>query len=811
MEFEKLGAFYLGRPYDLSKKEPLEGLLLYDSKDLTTHAVCVGMTGSGKTGLCVNILEEAVMDNIPSIVIDPKGDLTNLLLQFSNLQAEDFIPWVNESDAQKKNLSIEEYAKQQAEMWKNGLALWGQDGNRIEKLKQNADYAIYTPGSQAGIPVSILKSFEAPNKVIIDDDELLRERINTTVTSLLGLIGIQADPIQSKEHILLSSILWNSWKENKNLDIASLITYIQTPEFTKVGVMDLDVFYPAQERITLSMKLNNLLAAPGFSTWLEGEALDIDKLLFTEKGKPRVSIFSIAHLNDSERMFFVSLLLNQIIGWMRMQSGTTSLRAIVYMDEIYGFFPPVANPPSKTPMLTLLKQARAYGVGMVLVTQNPVDLDYKGLANTGTWLIGRLQTDRDKARVLDGLEGAAVTSGSNFNRSKMEQLLAGLSNCVFLMHNIHEEEPVVFETRWAMSYLRGPLTRQQIKVLMDPYKASMPVSKTTNTTGMSTMTAAIGKQASQKPVLKNELPQWYIPLRSQPVAGQTLAYQPTVLIHGQIVFSEPKANIEQNKPISYLIPVKNDPLPIKWDNAMQSAVAIEDLEKAPADQAIFGELPSLFSQSGADNDLKKEALQWLYRSQQVTLWKSPSTKVISNPNEEERDFRIRMTQQVREQRDQALEDLRDKYAAKKASLEEKIRKSTQTLEREKEQVKQQGVQTAISVGATILGAILGRKTSGTGTVGRATTTARNASRTMKETQDVNRAKETVEVMTQKLKELEVEMQKDMELISSKMDASTEQLENVSIKPKKTDITVHLAALCWAPYWKSPDGTLNQAF
>ncbi|MCE5223611.1 DUF87 domain-containing protein [bacterium] len=811
MEFEKLGAFYLGRPYDLSKKEPLEGLLLYDSKDLTTHAVCVGMTGSGKTGLCVNILEEAVMDNIPSIVIDPKGDLTNLLLQFPNLQAEDFIPWVNESDAQKKNLSIEEFAKQQAEMWKNGLALWGQDGSRIEKLKQNADYAIYTPGSQAGIPVSILKSFEAPNKEIIDDDELLRERINTTVTSLLGLIGIQADPIQSKEHILLSSILLNSWKENKNLDIASLITHIQTPGFTKVGVMDLDVFYPAQERIALSMKLNNLLAAPGFSTWLEGEALDIDKLLFTEKGMPRVSIFSIAHLNDSERMFFVSLLLNQIIGWMRMQSGTTSLRAIVYMDEIYGFFPPVANPPSKTPMLTLLKQARAYGVGMVLVTQNPVDLDYKGLANTGTWLIGRLQTDRDKVRVLDGLEGAAATSGSNFNRSKMEQLLAGLSNRVFLMHNVHEEEPVVFETRWAMSYLRGPLTRQQIKVLMGPYKAAMPVSKTTHTTGMSTKAAAIGKQAAQKPVLKNELPQWYIPLRSQPVAGQTLAYQPTVLIHGQIVFSEPKANIEQNKPISYLIPVKNDPLPIKWDNAMQSAVAIEDLEKAPADQATFGELPSLFSQSGADNDLKKEALQWLYRSQQITLWKSPSTKVISNPNEEERDFRIRMTQQVREQRDQALEDLRNKYATKKASLEEKIRKSTQTLEREKEQVKQQGVQTAISVGATILGAILGRKTSGTGTVGRATTTARNASRTMKETQDVNRAKETVEVMMQKLKELEEEMQKDMELISSKMDASTEQLENVSIKPKKTDITVHLAALCWAPYWKSPDGNLSQAF
>jgi len=807
MDFEKLGAFYLGRPYDLAKKEPKEGILLYDSKDLTTHAVCVGMTGSGKTGLCINVLEEAVMDNIPSIVIDPKGDLANLLLTFPELSTESFLPWVNEEDARKKNLSLEDFAKQQADSWKNGLASWGQDGSRIGKLKQNADFAIFTPGSQSGIPVSILKSFEAPNKEIIEDDELLRERVNTTVTSLLGLIGIQADPIQSKEHILLSSILLNSWKANKNLDIAAIINQIQTPGFTKVGVMDLDVFYPSQERTALSMKLNNLLAAPGFSTWLEGQPLDIDSLLFTAEGKPRVSIFSIAHLNDSERMFFVSLLLNQIIGWMRTQSGTNSLRAIVYMDEIFGYFPPVANPPSKLPMLTLLKQGRSFGVGMVLVTQNPVDLDYKGLSNAGTWLIGRLQTDRDKMRVLDGLEGAATTSGSAFNRQKMEQLLAGLSNRIFLMHNVHEDEPVVFETRWAMSYLRGPLTRQQIKTLMDPYKATMPTPIATATASISSESS---KQTTQKPVLKNELPQWYIPIRTQPIAGQALVYQPTVYIHGKIYFSDSKVNIDQTKDIAFLAPVKNDPLPIKWDQSLTSNVALEDLEKTPADQASFSELPSLFNQTNVEDDLKKEAIQWLYRSQQITLWKSPSAKTISNPDEAERDFRIRITQQVREERDRALDDLRDKYASKKSALEEKIRKSEQTLEREKEQVKQRGVQTAISVGATVLGAILGKKI-GTGSIGRATTTARDASRTMKETQDVNRAKETLEVMQQKLKDLETDINRDIEAMTAKMDAMTEQLENVSVKPKKTDITVSLAVLCWAPYWKNQDGVITQAF
>jgi len=811
MEFEKLGEFYLGRPYDLSKKEPKEGILLYDSKDLTTHAVCVGMTGSGKTGLCVDILEEAVMDNVPSIVIDPKGDMTNLLLTFPALQPNDFVPWVNEADALKKNLTVEDFAKQQADLWKNGLASWGQDGNRIAKLKQNAVFTVYTPGSQAGIPISIMRSFETPNKEIIQDEELLQERVNTTVTSLLSLIGIQADPIQSKEHILLSSILLQNWKGNKNLNIASLITLIQTPGFSKVGVLDLEVFYPSQDRITLAMKLNNLLAAPGFGTWMEGEALDVNQMMYTIEGKPKVSIISIAHLSDTERMFFVSLLLNEIVGWMRTQSGTSSLRAIVYMDEIYGFFPPVANPPSKVPMLTLLKQARAFGLGMVLVTQNPVDLDYKGLANTGTWFIGRLQTERDKARVLDGLEGVASSSGSSFNRQAMEQVLAGLSNRIFLMHNVHENEPVVFETRWAMSYLRGPLTRQQIKLLMDPYKASLPKIDTDKTTDMSAMVDLKNVMSAQKPVLKENLPQWYLPLRSQPISNQSLLYQPTVLIHGQVHFTEPKVNMDQDKSISYLIPVKNDPIPVKWESALQNPVPIEDLEKIPADKASFADIPSLFNQSGLESDLKKEAMQWLYRTQQITLWKSPSTRIVSQPDEDERDFRIRLSQQAREQRDQAIEELREKYAAKKESLEEKIRKSMQTLEREKEQVKQQGMQTAISIGATILGAVIGRKAIGTSSIGRATTTARNASRAMKETQDVNRAKETVEVMKQKLTELEQEIQQDIDSISKKMDATTEQLENVSIKPKKTDITIQLIAICWAPYWKNTDGTMIRAF
>ena len=475
-DFEKLGLFYLGRQYDLDGRRPGPEPILYDSRDLVTHAVAVGMTGSGKTGLCLALIEEAAIDNVPVIAIDPKGDLTNLLLTFPGLTPQEFGPWVNTEEARNRNLSVEAFAAEQAAAWKQGLADWGQDGARIQRLRDSAEFAIYTPGSSAGIPVSILSSFTVPPAAITEDTELLAERIQTTVTNLLTLAGIEGDATRSREHILVSTILGASWKQERDLDLAGLIQQVQAPGFTRVGVLDLETFFPAKDRFTLAMQINNLLAAPGFQAWIEGEALDIGRMLYTASGKPRVAVFTIAHLGDAERMFFVSLLLNQVLGWVRAQPGTTSLRAVLYMDEIFGYFPPVANPPSKAPLLTLLKQARAFGLGIVLATQNLVDLDYKGLANTGTWFLGRLQTERDKARVLEGLEGAAAGAPQRFDRGRMEQILAGLGNRVFLLNNVHEDAPVVFETRWALSYLRGPLTRSQIKTLMDPRRRDQPAS-----------------------------------------------------------------------------------------------------------------------------------------------------------------------------------------------------------------------------------------------------------------------------------------------------------------------------------------------
>src|SRR5690349_5055147 len=561
-QFEKLGVFYLG------KSKGNDDLLLYDSKDLVTHAVCVGMTGSGKTGLCINLLEEAAIDNIPAIIIDPKGDLCNLLLTFPNLKPEDFAPWVEEGVD----------AAQQAQLWKEGLAKWGEDGDRIKRLRDAADFRIYTPGSNAGLPVSILKSFVAPPETIRQDNEALAERINTTVTSLLALIGIDADPVRSREHILLSNILNHEWSAAKDLDIANLIQKVQTPPITKVGVMELDSYFPADARFELAMSLNHLLASPSFASWMEGESLDVAKFLHTESGKPRLSIFSIAHLSDAERMFFVSLLLNQVLGWMRTQSGTSSLRAILYMDEIFGYFPPVANPPSKLPLLTLLKQGRAFGLGVVLATQNPVDLDYKGLANTGTWFIGRLQTERDKARVLEGLEGIAAGTGQKFDKQAMEQLLAGLDKRIFLLNNVHDDAPELFETRWALSYLRGPLTRAQIKLLMDPLKqtaASSPVATVAPAAAPAPVASAPAK--NEPSLLPPDITQYYIPVRGSGDANATLTYHPTLLGAAEVRYSDSKS-VDMTQQVTLLCPFNDGPVGLDWSSAVALDLPIEVLE-----------------------------------------------------------------------------------------------------------------------------------------------------------------------------------------------------------------------------------------
>ncbi len=796
-DFEKLGAFYVGKRINDDTGKTGDELVLYDSKDLTTHAVIIGMTGSGKTGLGIGILEEAALDHIPVIAIDPKGDLGNLMLTFPKLAAADFRPWVNERQASDEGQSPDEFAAAQAALWKKGLAGWGQDGKRIAKLKASSDVNIYTPGSQAGRPVSILKSFSAPPAALIADGDLYRERVQATATGILSLIGINADPITSREHILIALILDHYWQQHRDLDIAALIGAIQAPPINKVGVLDLESFYASKDRFELAMRLNNLLAAPGFEAWMEGEPLSAHSLLYTEDGKPRTSIMSIAHLDEPGRMFFVTMLLNELIAWMRAQPGTSSLRAILYMDEIFGYMPPTANPPSKRLFLTLLKQARAYGVGLVLATQNPVDLDYKGLSNTGTWFIGRLQTERDKMRVMEGLEGAS--QGGEFDRQKMERTLAGLGKRKFLLHNVHEDEDVVFGTRWVMSYLAGPLTRDQIKKLM---QGRIPATIAA-TPSKRAATAASGSDA---PVLTPKIKQFYVPATATGVV-----YYPRLLGTAEIAYSNARYKVDESRECVHTLELEDGPIAVDWDQCEALSLTADELQTEAQADSRFTDCPQPLGVDSNYSKWEKLYKRWLRQNETISLYREKKFKMTSAANESEGEFRARLQQRASEERDKAVAKLRKRYATKTTTLENRLLRSQQAIERESQQAGKKKLDTALSFGTAILGALLGRKKLSTSTASRVGTAIRSASGVRKEAGDVERAKQTMVKVQADIDALNAELQKEVDELDTGFDALAAPLEEITVRPKTTDVHVSLFGLVWLPYRDNGDGRLQSAW
>ena len=802
-DFEKLGVFYLGREYDLETRSTGDRPLLYDSRDLVTHGVIIGMTGSGKTGLAIDLLEEAAIDGIPAIAIDPKGDLGNLMLTFPGLGADEFRPWIDEGEAARQNVSAEQFAAQQATAWKDGLAKWGQDGARIARLRGAAEVAIYTPGSSAGLPVSVLKSFSAPPREILDDSELLAERINATATGLLTLLGVDADPVKSREHILLSTLFGAAWRAGEALDLAALIQRIQTPPVSRIGVLELESFFPSKDRFELSMRLNGLLAAPGFASWLEGDGLDVDRMLYTAEGRPRIAVISIAHLNDAERMFFVALLLEEVLAWVRRQPGTTSLRALLYMDEVAGYMPPVANPPSKAALLTLLKQGRAFGFGVVLATQNPVDLDYKGLSNAGTWFLGRLQTERDKARVLDGLEGAMAGS-QPFDRAETDRLLSGLGKRVFLLHNVHESAPTLFETRWAMSYLRGPLTRDQIRTLMaarakpasPPPAPALPAAGVRRApAGAAAPVPVADAPAAPRPLLSPDIVQVFVP----PVQGRRVGqYVPRLCGAADVGFENTKVGIRVTRELTVMVPLVDGPLPADWSAAAESDIAFANCGSEPEPGATFAALPTAAAKAKQYATWEKEFARWLAQTQTLEVWREAQTGLTSAPGEGEREFRVRLAMALRERRDAEKARIEQKYAPKRAALVERVRRAEEKKVREEQQASQQKMQTAVSFGATVIGALLGRKKVSIGNLGRATTAARGVGRSMKEDQDVQRAGENLAQLQEQLATLDQEIGSAVATIDAGVDATAVPLETLEIKPKRTQVAVRTVALAWVP-------------
>ncbi len=634
---------------------------------------------------------------------------------------------------------------------------------------------------------------------------------------------------------MLSNLLDHAWRTSKSLEMETLLRQIQTPPFDKVGFVDLETFFPAKQRFELAMKLNNLLSSPAFSGWMTGEPLDISRLLYTAAGKPRLAIISIAHLSDSERMFFVTILLSELLAWVRTQSGTSSLRALFYMDEVFGYFPPSANPPSKVPMLTLLKQARAFGLGIVLATQNPVDLDYKSLSNAGTWFLGRLQTQRDKDRVLDGLEGAAASAGSQFNRKQMAEALSALGNRVFLMNNVHDDHPVVFETRWTLSYLRGPLTRDQVQQLMAPIKAAMPASGArtkTRTAAVKPPAAADAGESSgstmpdaandadaagdapvasndARPVLPPGVPEVFLAAATPLKKGISLEYRPLLLGSAKVHFVQAKSNVDQWCHRTVLAELGDDGSGDVWNDAHLIAGELNEAE--PANGARYAGLPSELSNAKNYSKYATALKSHLYRDDALTLFDCKAGKLTSKPLESEADFRARLSQKAREERDANVEKLRQSYAAKRAALAEQLAKAKQKVADEKSQVTHQVVQTVITIGTAVLTAVLGRKTMTQQNMRTMSTAARTGAKTYEQHGNVDRAELNVEVLEDNLKTMDDELNEKIAALDASVRADSFALDEIKISSRKSDIAVERVALAWAPYHVDSGGRAEAAY
>ncbi len=769
--FEKMGLFYLG------KDGGDDTLTLYKSKHLTTHAAIIGMTGSGKTGLGVGIIEEAAIDNIPSIVIDPKGDMGNLCLDFPNMKPSDFKPYIDPIAAQNKDISIDELAEKTAKMWKKGIESFGQDLNRVKKLA-NVQKTIYTPGSSAGVSVNILGNFDAPSELVLDDSDIFSSLINSTVTSLLSLVDIDSNPISSKEHLLLSNIFSFYWKKSKSLSLEDLIGYIATPPFKKIGVLSLKSFYPQSERMKLAMLLNNVISSVTFASWINGEALDIQKMLYDENGKAKVSIFSIAHLNDNERMFFVTILLNAYINWMRNQRGSAILKSILYMDEIFGFFPPTKNPPSKEPMLLLLKQARAFGTGIVLSTQNPIDIDYKGLSNIGTWFIGKLQTKQDIEKVLDG-----VAAKSDLSKKEIAKKIATLKDRHFFLKNVHAEQTEEFYTRWVLSYLKGPMTKNDIRILMKNRKIELVKEEPASTPNRA-------KKSDKKPILPENIKEYFLDTN----INSTEPFYPYLYADVEVRFFNQKRGIDTAQDICLKLELAEDMSTIDWSESFEDEK--QEFDTKANNSASYASLPSVILSEKSLNPWKKSLSNYIYNTKRVELYSCKELKAESKPGQSKQDFILEIEDILRERKDENIEKLKSKFQTKYNRLEDKIQRLNFKLEKEESDVSSKTTDTIIGIGMTVLGAIFGRKTLSASTISRGASTLRKGKGILKERNDVKNTQALVDDAKADLEELQDELRREIEKIEDRFVIENYEITNIAIKPRRSDISVRDIALLW---------------
>jgi hypothetical protein len=794
--------FYLGRQVDPESQETTDIRFHYDPDDLTTHGFVVGMTGSGKTGLCIGVLEEAALASIPALMIDLKGDITNALLHFPDLAPADFQPWIDPEAARRDGQTPEQAAAKTADLWRNGLADWGLGPENIQALADSAGFSVYTPGSDAGVPVNILASFAAPDVAWEDHQEIMRERIGGIATALLGLVGEQdVDPVRSREHILLSNIFEHAWSRGQDLDLGALIMQVQNPPFDRLGVLDLERFFPEKDRFDLAMLLNNILASPGFQTWLQGDPLNIEKLRFTHDGKPRHNIFYLAHLSEEERMFFVTLLFSAVETWMRSQPGAGTLRMLLYFDEIFGYLPAGSrNPPSKIPMLRMLKQARAFGVGLLLATQNPVDLDYKALSNIGTWFIGRLQTDRDRERLLDGLEGAAP----GLDRRSAEDMITALGKRIFLAHNVHETgPPQLFRTRWVMNYLAGPLSRAQVETLTatgvyEPVETASAAAAAPMAEVQESPPAEVGPElpgSEIRPTVPARAEEYFLPLTQPAPEGQLgVLYRPYLLAQAEVRFVNRKYGLEHGRERASLVFEVDRSGLARWEEFLFEPLDGRSLAGAPAAQARWAALEGPFAESTALTKFKSDFVDWLYRGETLKLRANEKLDVYGAPDEPEEAFRGRCIAAAQSKRDAELEKARDKAEKTMARLRDKLSREERELENDKKVLQSRKLEEYGTHAENIIGLFSKR------TRRRMSSSLSKRRMTQQAIESVEESEAEIASLTKQIEQAEQGKAETLAEIKARWEDVISNTSEIEVHPLKKDIRVIYFGIAWSPYY-----------
>lgn len=780
------GDLYIGRDSENEQH------VTYEADNLTTHGVIVGMTGSGKTGLGIDLIEEALLKQIPCLIIDPKGDMGNLALNFPDLESGDFEPWIDEATAKKQGKTTVELAADTAERWKSGLESNGIGSDRMERLANGSLVTIYTPGSSAGVGLNVLGSMAVPSLDWDTQAEIIRDEIEAIVSSLLVLTDIESDPVSGPEHIFLSNLIEAFWTQGKDLDLETLVGQIPKPPFRKLGVFDVDTFFPEKNRMDLALKLNGLLASPSFAAWMEGEPLDIETMLAGDRAT-KAAVVYLSHLSDSERQFLVTLLLSKMVTWIRMQPGTSELRALIYMDEVFGFAPPTAEPPSKKPILTILKQARAHGVGMVLSTQNPVDLDYKAMSNAGTWMIGRLQTKNDKKRILEGLESA---SGA-VDVDRFDKLISDLDKRQFVLHSTKLAEPVVFGTRWAMSYLAGPLTRDQVASLMADRRSQESSTRTSRpieapaTEQVDEDTTPVAPEVAEGISVKYLDPAapWAPKVGADPTGSR---YEAGVAATIQLLYDETKAGLSHAETYEAVI------FPVDEVIDLGDVTQVDHDDRDFLDRAREGTTFATPSEKLHTktfwSDLERSLETYLVANRPVTIFVNEGLGVYSRVDESEVQFRERCREAAEDAADEEIKKLHDRFQSRIDRVKGEISKAEIRVHELEGEAAAKQQNELISGAGDLLGALLGgRKRSNP--LGRA---ADRRAATTKARARVDAASERLTDKQQALVGLEDELADEISSITERYASLADDIDTIDVGLEKADIQIADLKLVWIP-------------